>query len=179
MTNKKILLLLLVGMVFVLIFSGVVNSGVSYVKVDYNGNLFNWNSPSPTSSHDIEGPAYVTTNPYYLINCNEDSPGGVVGTFFWIVYQVPNGGTYGYSWYRAKCRATGHGVGNHFANLNPYGNNNNNYDDSDERVIQSKAYATCYDIDGDGYSSGIDPETYSITNVCGNAEPSSCDRDST
>ena len=150
MVNKKNNFVLAVF--FILIFSGIV-SAVADVKVDWNGNIFNWcDGTSGGTTHNVEYCAYERSNKNRLAcdesgdfkqsNCQGDGIGCAnYGSGDWgaIVYSG--------KWYETKCKDS-HGVGKHFGNW--YGGNVDNNDYTTINLGDKVASFSCVDNDADG-----------------------------
>ena len=182
MINKKILLLI-AGMFFILIFSSVVNSATKEVEVNWIGELLDW--CQDVDDHDVERCGYGYGNIQYSCNENDECPevngvkkcvcGGSLcpkatnGDFYAVVYSN--------YWYSAKCKESGQGADDHFANnIGSY----NNADELSEFYTISPtqgAIAVCSDIDGDGYYSSVYVIGINkgVDYLCGNSESAMCD----
>jgi len=164
MINKKMVskkfLFIFVGMFFVLFFSGVV-SAVPDIKVNRNGNVFNWcDGTGGGTTHDVEACGYSASGAQYF--CDEGNAySSNVGNFYYIVY--------GNHWYNVKCRGTSHGVGRHFANF--YGGDIDPEQDANSWNSYGLAKISCPDNDGDGQVSS------SSSNICKSVYPTDCNDD--
>ena len=188
MVNKKLFLLIAVGIFLILVFSGIVNSASKNVMRDWRGYPFEY--CTDTDNHDVEYCAYHGPSPpqtYSRAHCDESYDQNQVtclgqGTGcidaktnpfndYRIVYE-------GY-WYNTKCRFGifgGHDVGTHFAN----GFNGVVYVDTQYSSTGESSTAICYDYDDDLYYSAVSTlgpigTTRTVSEVCGNSESSACD----
>ncbi|MEK6824209.1 MAG: putative metal-binding motif-containing protein [Nanoarchaeota archaeon] len=171
--NKKIFLLMLVGIFSILFFSNFINSATKEVKIDWLGFPFEWCSDE--DDHNVEFCGYDYDKFQHSCNENSDCSNGICSG----VYKATNGDIYRVVylnyWYNAKCKSSGHGVDNHFANS--IGEYNDGSEFSQMYTPSHEALANCYDLDGDGYysavySSGINQ---GVNTVCGNSETNMCD----
>ena len=140
MVSKKIIFLVFIA---IILMAGIV-SAVNSVKVNWDGNRFEWPDWAYSSDDNPEN-AYDVLNPSTYIICDEGSSySDNVGAYGYYVNLKQSSTYYGY-WVKARCMGASHNVGRHFEHdfHSGYGSYS---------AVEPKNYATvyCSDNDGDG-----------------------------